>query len=344
MRVLPELGIDGENKEVASLDLRDKKILFMLSQNARIPLSKIAKQVSLSRDSVKYRIDNYEKKGIIKNSRTLVDVARLGYDAYHIFLRLNNPTKEAEKSLIDTLSSLPYVRAILKFYGSFDFEIAVIAKTIPEFDEILTEVIGKSKEYLQDYEILIITKSYRAGQFPNKFLKPIETKSLYVKSPNKKNEQKLDKKDFEIIKIIRDNAQLSLLDIADKVKISPDAVSYRLKKMEENIIIAFLPVINYHSLGYNVHALLLNLSGLDKQKEKKLSDFMKTNPHILWAVKTVGRFNVLAYVCTEKETEIQETINELRNAFPEQIAHYETLLSFAEYKYTYAPDCIFESL
>lgn len=343
MRVLPELGIDGEKEQLVSLDVRDKKILFMLSQNARMPLSKIAKQVSLSRDSVKYRIQNYEKKGIIKNSRTLVDVARLGYDAYHIFLRLNNPTKEAEKTLIDTLSSLPYVRAILKFYGSFDFEIAVIAKTIPEFDDILTEVIGKSKEYLQDYEILIITKSYRAGQFPNKFLKPIETKKLYVKSPNKKLEVKLDEKDFEILKIIRDNAQISLLDIAEKIKLSPDAVSYRLKKMEESVIIAFTPVINYHALGYNVHVLMMNLSGLDKQKEKKLNDFMKTNPNILWAVKTVGRYNVLAYVCTEKETELQETINELRNAFPEQISHYVTLLTFAEYKYTYAPDCIFEN-
>ena len=341
MNVLPPSDISGEKEEIAHLDLRDKKILLMLSQNARTPLSKIAKVANLSRDSIKYRIQGYEKKGIIKKSRTLVDVSKLGYDSYHIFLRLNNPSQESERKLVESIKHLPYVRAILKFHGRFDFEIALIAKNIAEFDQELEEIIGKTKNYLQDYEILIITKSYRAGQFPNKFLKSIDTKSLYSKAAKKETDYHPDQKDLEIIKVMRDDAQLSLLDIGDKVKLSPDAVSYRLKKMAESIIIAFVPVINYQSLGYNVHALLLNIAGLDKDKEKKIAEFMKTNQNILWAVKTVGRYNVLAYICTENERELQETINELRNAFPEQISHYDSLLAFEEYKYTYAPDCLF---
>lgn len=341
MKVLPSLGVSGEKEEIANLDLRDKKILLMLSQNARTPLSKIAKVANLSRDSIKYRIQGYEKKGVIKKSRTLVDVSKLGYDSYHIFLRLNNPSQESERKIIESLKNLPYVRAILKFHGSYDFEIAVIAKNIAEFDQELEEIIGKTKNYLQDYEILIITKSYRVGQFPNKFIKSIDTKSLYSKAAKKESDYKPDKKDLEIIKVMRDNAQLSLLEIGDKVKLSPDAVSYRLKKMEDSIIIAFVPVINYQALGYSVHALLLNISGLDKDREKKIAEFMKTNQNILWAVKTVGRYNVLAYVCTENERELQDTINELRNAFPEQISHYDSLLAFEEYKYTYAPDCLF---
>ena len=56
------------------LDLKDKKILRILSDNSRTPLTQIAKQVGLSRDSVEYRIKNYEKSGLIEGYRTLVNI------------------------------------------------------------------------------------------------------------------------------------------------------------------------------------------------------------------------------------------------------------------------------
>jgi len=49
----------------AKLDVKDKKILSILSANSRIPLTQLAKKVGLSRDAVNYRIKNYEKNGII---------------------------------------------------------------------------------------------------------------------------------------------------------------------------------------------------------------------------------------------------------------------------------------
>ena len=46
MDVLPRLVLEEKKVDIVKLDLRDKKILFMLSQNARTPLSKIAKFVN----------------------------------------------------------------------------------------------------------------------------------------------------------------------------------------------------------------------------------------------------------------------------------------------------------
>ena len=338
MRFLPELGLSEDKLELVELDLKDKKILYLLSKNARLALSKIAKIVNLSRDSVAYRIKNLEKRGVLHDSLAVVDVSRFGYDSYHIFLRLNSPTREAELDLIEKIRQLPYVRALIKFNGKYDFEVAVIAKNILEFDGILTEIIGKTGNYLQDYELLIITENFRAGTFPDSFLKNFD----YKVKPTKQQRYAPDKKDFSLIKIIRDNAQLSLLDISKMVKLSPDAVSYRLKKLVgSGVIINYSPVISYSTLGYNIYALLLNINSLGSEKEKILKSFLKNNDHILWAVKTVGRYNTLIYVCTKKEDHLHKTNTELRNLFPEQIKNYESLLAFAEYKYTYAPDVLF---
>src|SRR3989344_3450341 len=108
MDVLPQLVLEENKDEISKLDVKDKKILYALSQNARTPLTKMAKFVALSRDSINYRIQGYEKHGIMKKSRTLVNVAKLGYDSYHIFLRLNNPSKVAEKEMISRLNELPF--------------------------------------------------------------------------------------------------------------------------------------------------------------------------------------------------------------------------------------------
>ena len=88
------------------IDLKDKKILSELELNSRISLTKLAKKVGLSRDGVKYRINNYERSGLINGYRTQVDITKLGYKANHLFIRLSNPAIEIEKEIIKELKNL----------------------------------------------------------------------------------------------------------------------------------------------------------------------------------------------------------------------------------------------
>lgn len=337
MKVLPE---SGKKDKHVSLDLRDKKILFLLSKDARTPITKIAKNVRLSQDSVKYRINKLKKQGVIKNSLMLIDIKQLGYEVYHLFLQLNNPSNEREDNFIRKIISLPYVRALLKFYGRYDFEVAVVAKDVYDLDRILNEIVEKAGEYLQEHEILAVIKNLRVGAFPNSFLKE---KTRKITGGKKQTQKKYnpDKKDFKIMKVIRQDASMSLVDISTKVNLSPDAVSYRLKRLKEKIILSYVPTINYRALGYEVKAFLFNIANLNEEKTKKLSRFLATNDNILWGAKTMGKYNVLVYVCTLSDVETQKTIAEFRELFQGDIKSYDSLIAAAEYKYVYAPDCLF---
>ena len=48
------------------IDAKDRKILSILSSNARIPLTRLSKKVALSRDAVSYRIKTMRKKALFK--------------------------------------------------------------------------------------------------------------------------------------------------------------------------------------------------------------------------------------------------------------------------------------
>src|SRR3989344_3700007 len=280
-----------QTEDKVKLDLKDKKILSLLSQNARVNSSTIAKEVVLSRDTVAYRLDNYQKKGLIQGYRTVVDISLFGYDAYHIFLQLNKPTEEIEKKLIQKFQEFSFMRAIIKFSGKFDFELAVIAKGLQDFDRILDDILTVCSPYLQDYPI------------------------------------------------VADDATASYQFLAKKTGLSPDAIAYRIKKLlQEGVILKFVPVINYAALSYNIYAVLLRISGLDIKRKTILRNFLKENPHILWAVKCVGRFNMLSYICVHTTEELNQTIIQLRNIIPDTLIDYEVLIAYEEYKYTYFPD------
>jgi len=86
---------------------------------------------------------------------------------------------------------------------------------------------------------------------------------------------------------------------------------------------------------------LININSLDSKKEKLLQEFLLNDEHVLWAVKTIGRFNVLIYFLVKNVEDLQESTLKLRRLFPKQINNYETLIAYEEYKYVYFPKELF---
>lgn len=335
------LQVIKETKK-AKLDLKDKKILSLLAINSRIPLTQLSKRIGLSRDTIKYRIKNYEKIGLIQGYRTLVDISKFKYDNYHLFIKLNNPSQETEKQIINKISILPFIRAIIKFGGGYDFEIAMIAKGIEDLDNKITKVIDKCDNLIQENEILIISKILVAKTFPKNFFDFGESIQIEKLSKQKTKGVKIDKKDIQILNLIAENANIQIIDIADKTKISPDSVAYRIKNMiNSGIIKKFIPVINYSSLDYNLYSVLLNINSLNEKREKTILEFLINNSNTLWAVKTIGKYNILIYFLVKNTEELQETVLKLRGLFPKEIKDYQILIGYEEYKYTYFPKNLF---
>lgn len=332
MRVLTT----AQPEQRVELDTYDKKILFALSQNSRTPYSQIGKKVGLSRDSIRYRIQRLTKNNVIQGYRTIIDITKLGYMNFHVFLQLNQPDPEAEKKLVEIFKAYPFVRAIIKFSGKYDFELAIIAKTVKDLDTILSQIITDCGETLQHYELLIITKSFAGKSFPDNFYKSPEAKIIPKPAAA---EPKLDEKDHLLLSVMSNQADLPLYSVAKKVGLSSDAVKYRLRKLKESgVIVSYVPVINFEKLNYNVYAILLSIANFTPKKEATLKEFLSTNKDVLFGVKTFGKYNVLLYICTTNPDDLIKTTAELRGHFIGDVRDYETLINYEEYKYTYFPE------
>lgn len=331
-----------ENKEIKSkikLDHKDKRILSILTQNCRIGVSSIASMIGLERHVVDYKIKSFFTHQLFTGSTTVINFRKLGYFTYHIFLELKSP--EDEIKIINKGLEKPSVNTIISYSGRYALEISIIASNPKEFIEEYEDLI-RDTNIISDAMLIIIDTI--KGEVLPKFLdfrEPIRMKrkdSSFETEFHKiaKEESKLDNKDLMILKELSKNAMLPLKDISEKVKMSPDAVSYRIKNMiHSGIIVQFRPIINFSAFNLSIHCLLLRAIFPAKEYEKEFKEFVKKSNDILWCAKSIGNFNYILYLASLNMEELHSIIGKIKNEFSKYIIKYEVLYAYKGYKYSY---------
>ncbi len=102
------------------LDALDSKILAVLDQDARLAESVIGKKVRASKQVVGYRLKKLQREGVISNYYTMLDVGKLGFDSYYVFVQLTGLNSEEENALYSTILKLPHIAWLVTGVGRWD--------------------------------------------------------------------------------------------------------------------------------------------------------------------------------------------------------------------------------
>src|SRR3989344_5775270 len=124
-------------EKFASLDVKDKKILYQLDINARQSASEIGKKVGLSKQVVAYRISKLAETGIIQKFYAVYDTSKLGFATYKIFLRLQNVDVKRQSEIIGYIKNHQNIQFFMSCDGMFDLVFNVLAKTAFDLYETL---------------------------------------------------------------------------------------------------------------------------------------------------------------------------------------------------------------
>ena len=115
------------------LDLKDKKILTLLDEDARLSNSQIAKRVQLSKPAIEYRLRRFEQNKVIFSYYTVIDFTRLGYSQYKIYFKFQNITLEDEKNINNYWKNNKNSVWVAQIRGRWDLAISILAKSNFEF-------------------------------------------------------------------------------------------------------------------------------------------------------------------------------------------------------------------
>jgi DNA-binding Lrp family transcriptional regulator len=315
-------------------DLKDLKILYELDINARQSNSSIGKKVGLSKDFVNYRIKNMEKNGLIKGYYTVLDVSKLGYLNFRIFIRLKKMTPQKEKEIIDYLINEPFVGWLVSVEGAWDINMFIWAKNVYEMREIWHKFMQKYVDHVSDKWISIITEMVQYSKAYILDLKRDDTKMEIVRGGPLKAD--IDEIDWKILNLIAPNARISLLDIGQKLDISAKVISYRIKKLiDMGVILGYKALIDLELLGIEYYKVHLKLS--DFNKEKELLTYTRYHPNIIIVDQNVGGFDFEIELHVKSNEHLHEIIDDIKIKFSDVVESYEILRYYKEYKWVFMP-------
>jgi DNA-binding Lrp family transcriptional regulator len=309
------------------LDVKDRKILSELDMDARQPLSTIAKKVRLSREVVSYRIKQLEKKGIIEGFYTAIDTSKLGYLYCRMLFKYRNISPEIERDLLNYCKISDSINWVSLNNGRWDITLVFLAKSLEDIENVYDEINIKFGKYLQDPYMSIAFKIYH---FKNNYLYSNKDTRFEILGEKNKNIE-MDKIDEKILDILSDNARLSLLDIAVKLRSTPKLIKQRINKLvKDKVILAFRVKINNRLLGYDHYKVFLNLQNLTKENLNKLITYFRLEPEITYVTKPMGQHSLEFEAMFKSANDLHEFLKRMSFKFSSVVVNYETMLCYSE--------------
>lgn len=302
------------------LDKKDMDILKILDENFRTPLSKIAKKVGLSKNAVALRFEKLSN--LISHTTTGINNKLLGYSLVKVYYSLDFLDDNTIKEIKDQFTKHTNLLYVATLYGRYNMEIAFFIKDIGDLVRELKEFNKRFSKKINKKEIQIVVDQFYLG---NTFLYGGQSKSVSEIFPVKERIE-LTNAEKKILSIIRNNPRISLINLAEKTKLTPKTVSTNLKSLEKRkIILGYYMAINPSMLGLCTFKLLLQIQGIKDTREfEKSLVSIKNAKHIS---RQIGLWDYEIDLVFNNILELQEQIELLKQKFPRLIKKIE-IISF----------------
>ena len=308
------------------IDSIDKRILFELDKNSRIPETKLAKMLGKSKESIRYRIKKLTENKIINKFTIWIDPTKIGYQVYKIYLSTNN-IPEKKKELIEYVKNDRRLFWLGVAEGIWNIGLTFFSKNAQEFFELKNQLVGKFKELI----IELKTAQVVGIQIHEKsFL--YNTNSNWTYFFNEAKEEQLDNISRILLDELFNNSRINLAKIAYKYKTTVDIIRNRIKNMEkQKIIVKYTININYDLLNYEFYKTFLYLKNTDKESIDKILAYILKSRRIIHLVKQISPWDIELETVCKNYKEYIKTMSELTQKFPESIHKIETAIISEDY-------------
>jgi Lrp/AsnC family leucine-responsive transcriptional regulator len=147
------------------LDRKDATILNLLQKNCRMPITKIAREVSLSPDSVKKRMDKM-LKGDIYHPQIQLRPRNFGFsNIVDIKIKVAFESQKELDDFINYLRSHPRVPEIFSIAGEYDFSIVVISRDAIDLGDVVKEIRNRFGKMITDWNVSLTMKCHKFEKY-----------------------------------------------------------------------------------------------------------------------------------------------------------------------------------
>ncbi len=302
------------------IDLFDKKILFELEKDSSQPVSKIAKKIKRSKEFVNFRIHRLEKEKIILGYSAIVDMSKLGYFTFRIYLKWKNMTIEQKKEFYDKIKVKENIWTTTVLHGKWDFAFFMGVKSIEKFHQIWNDIQLNYKDKIAKNKIAIYAPVHNFNKrfFISNKEKPEVIERIYGKGPV----TNFDELDERIIQEYSSKIRIPLTEIAKGLGVSSETVRKRIIQLEKKkIIIGYKINPNLQKMGYQGYRVDFLLSSIKRNKE--LFEYLKQHKYFYQINNSIGGSDFETEIVVKDLSHLLEILEEVVKKFNNVIEGYE---------------------
>ena len=144
------------------MDALDRTIITCLTQDGRMPYSRIADDAGVATTTVHQRVKRLMERGVITGTMVTVDWEALGLPVTAV-ISVTAPDDRPLKEVADGLKSIPLVYSCYAVTGEFDLLVMVRARSSNHLGDLLEEMRRHAPGRTR---AIVVLATYYEGRLP----------------------------------------------------------------------------------------------------------------------------------------------------------------------------------
>ena len=150
---------------MGKFDEKDCMILDLLQENCRMPLTKIAKKVGLSIDSVKKRMNKMLENDVY-HPQIQLRPRNFGFpNIVDVKIKVTYEDQKELEGFTKYLRAHPRISEIFAMVGEHDFSIVIIAKDAIDLGDVTSQIRNKFGRIISAWNTSLTTKCYKFEKY-----------------------------------------------------------------------------------------------------------------------------------------------------------------------------------
>jgi len=320
-------------KKIYKLDEYDRRLLYELDIDSRMPLSRLARKVRRSKQFVLYRQKRLEDAGVIQAYTAIVDMSKLGYFSFRIYLKFQHMTDAEEAVAIGRIKKLPNVWTVTMLQGKWDLAIFLGAKSAVGVHKVWDSVMEDYKEKIESYNLAIYAPIHNFNRtFFLESEREVEERVYGDSEP-----VEVDNACVRVLSAYARDVRQSLLSMARKLGMSPETVRKKIAELErKKVICGYKLVLDYGRMGYTSYRLDLRLNSVSKNRQ--LHEYCKRHKDIYQVQHTIGHMDFETEMVVKDLDGLLERIEDIKKKYGDVVVNVDYFSYSTYYLLNYIPD------
>ncbi|MFH1225352.1 MAG: winged helix-turn-helix transcriptional regulator [Candidatus Diapherotrites archaeon] len=306
------------------IDKTDRRLLFELDRDCRLPMTVLAKRIRKSRPATEYRLNRLLREGVITHFGVNINPHRLGLRVWKIYLQLKNK-QAAKKRMLNFLLKNRNVNWVGECDGSWDLIFSACYASDYEFFAFRNRFFSDFGDLVLNShtELIIDVHSYPKMYFMNELCTPVQFGAEISNAG-------LDETDVRVLSLLAKDARMHVTELARGAGITPAIAAHRLKKLSGvGAISQFRISVDLGTLGLQLYKAIIYFQKYSEKDEKRLEAFVSGIPNTQYFIRDLTQIEVELVAGSHKE--YNEIIGRIKSEFAEAIRNVESVILKSDY-------------